>query len=140
MGAHAEEHRTVTGVDNRKFAMWVLIGSECFLFGTLMINYLINLDKTKIFKEVTAHGKIITEIKPYDIFDINLTTISTFVLLMSSVAMVLALDACTKKQLNKFRFWTLIVVVFGAIFLGCQAYEYNHFCLLYTSPSPRDRG
>ena len=42
MSAHME---TNTGVDNRKFGMWCLIASECFLFGTLIANYLINRDR-----------------------------------------------------------------------------------------------
>ena len=110
-----EHHRTVTGVDNRKFAMWTLIGSECFLFGSLMMNYFIN------------KGKGEGELTPQNIYNIDLTTISTFVLLMSSVAMVLALDGCLKKDVKKFRMWTLVVVIFGALFLGFQIYEFKHF-------------
>ena len=68
----------VTDIDNRKMGMWVLIASECFLFGTLITNFLLNrgnvLPGTK-----TAH----------EVFNIYLTTFSTFVLLMSSVAMVI---------------------------------------------------
>ncbi len=111
----AGHHYTVTGVDNRKFAMWTLIGSECFLFGALIINYVIN------------SGKGTDKLTPQNIYNIDLTTISTFILLMSSVAMVLALDACGKKELNKFRLWTFVVVLFGAMFLGCQVYEFQHF-------------
>lgn len=96
--------------------MWVLIASECFLFGTLITNFLLNrgnvLPGTK-----TAH----------EVFNIYLTTFSTFILLMSSVAMVIALDACRKKQLKTFQLWTGMVVVGGAIFLGCQVYEFMHF-------------
>jgi heme/copper-type cytochrome/quinol oxidase subunit 3 len=111
----AEVHATNSGVDNRKFAMWTLIASECFLFGTLITNYMINRSQTK-----GGLGGV-------DIFDIDLTTLSTFDLLMSSVAMVLALQACKEKQLRKFQFWTAIVVLGGAIFLGFQYYEFSHF-------------
>lgn len=110
--AHIETNH---GVDNRKFAMWTLIASECFLFGTLIVNYMINRGKTKVGPSGTQ------------IFDIDLTTLSTFDLLMSSVAMVLALHACKQRQLRKFQFWTAIVVVGGAIFLGFQYYEFSHF-------------
>ncbi len=112
---HEAHHHTVTGVDNRKFAMWVLIGSECFLFGTLIANYLIN--KTR-----GLAGP-----KPTEIYNIDITTLSTFDLLMSSVAMVLALHACQNKEVQKFRFWTFMVVLGGAIFLGFQYYEFSHF-------------
>jgi cytochrome c oxidase subunit III len=113
MSAH--EMHTNLNTDNRKVAMWTLIGSECFLFGSLIANYVIN-------KSVVPQGP-----KPHEVFNIDLTTFSTFVLLMSSVAMVLALDGCVHKSLKKFRFWTAIVVLGGAIFLGCQAYEFTHF-------------
>ncbi len=119
MGQHGEhvEHtmHTTTGIDNRKFAMWTLIASECFLFGTLITNYLIN-------RGVTGSGP-----KPQEIYNIDITTLSTFDLLMSSVAMVLALHYCNIKNLKLFRFWTGMVVLGGAIFLGFQYYEFNHF-------------
>ena len=95
--------------------MWVLIASECFLFGTLITNYLINKSRGLLGP------------KPQEIFDINLTTLSTFDLLMSSVAMVLALHYCKEKSLRKFQFWTGMVIVGGLIFLWCQYYEFSHF-------------
>jgi heme/copper-type cytochrome/quinol oxidase subunit 3 len=105
----------VLGVDNRKIGMWVLIGSECFLFGTLIANYLIN------------KGRGLVGPKPTEIYDIDLTTLSTFILLMSSVAMVLMLHYCRERDLKRFRLWNLVVIVFGLFFLGCQVYEFNHF-------------
>ena len=110
-----EAHATTTGVDNRKFAMWTLIASECFLFGTLITNYLINRNRS-----VEGPGGT-------DIFDINLTTLSTFDLLMSSVAMVLALHYCKERNLKKMQTWLGVVILGGVIFLGFQFYEFNHF-------------
>ena len=115
MSEAAHSHATNLGVDNRKFAMWVLIASECFLFGTLIVNYLINKSRGLVGP------------KPQEIYDINLTTLSTFDLLMSSVAMVLALHYCKEKSLRKFQFWTGMVIVGGLVFLGCQVYEFDHF-------------
>ncbi len=115
MSDHSHAHATVSGVDNRKFGMWTLIASECFLFGTMIANYLINRNRS-------VSGPTGTQI-----FDINLTTLSTFDLLMSSVAMVLALHACKENQLKKFWFWMGIVILGGVIFLGFQYYEFSHF-------------
>jgi len=112
MSAHME---TNTGVDNRKFAMWTLIASECFLFGTLITNYMIN------------RGRGVSGPTGPEIFDINLTTLSTFDLLMSSVAMVLALHYCKEKNLRKMQQWLGVVILGGVIFLGFQVYEFNHF-------------
>lgn len=115
MSGHDTAHATVTGVDNKKYGMWVLIASECFLFGTLIANYLINRDRGLVGP------------KAVDIFDIDITTLSTFDLLMSSVSMVLALNACQQKDLKNFRFWTAMVVLGGVIFLGFQYFEFSHF-------------
>ena len=114
--AHHQMH-TVTPVDNRKIAMWTLIGSECFLFGALIANYLINKNRALV--------------GPYarEVYNINVTTISTFDLLMSSVAMVFALHACINKKLRAFQFWTAVVVIGGLIFLGFQYYEFSTFVL-----------
>lgn len=106
---------TTTGIENRKFAMWVLIASECFLFGTLIINYLINKSRGLVGP------------KPQEIYSIDITTLSTFDLLMSSVAMVLALHYCKERQLRKFQLWTGMVVLGGLIFLGFQYYEFATF-------------
>ena len=116
MSHEVHTHHQVTDVDNRKMGMWVLIASECFLFGTLITNFLLN--KKNIIPR-TPGG--------IEVFDIHVTTLSTFVLLMSSVAMVLALEGCREKNLKKFQIWTIAVWVFGLIFLGFQAYEFNLF-------------
>ncbi len=115
MSEAAHSHHSATGIENRKFAMWVLIASECFLFGTLIVNYMINKSRGLVGP------------KPQEIFDIDITTLSTFDLLMSSVAMVLALHYCKEKSLRKFQFWTGMVVVGGLIFLGFQYYEFSTF-------------
>ena len=115
--SHADDHFTTnTGIDNRKLGMWILILSEFFLFGTLITNFI--LHKASVL-ENTPGG--------IEVFDIELTTWSTFVLLMSSVAMVLALHYCRCHDLKKFQLSTLFVVIGGVIFLGFQYYEFNHF-------------
>lgn len=117
MSDAAHSHHTSTGIENRKFAMWVLIASECFLFGTLIANYLINKSRALV-------GPY-----PKDVYSIDITTLSTFDLLMSSVAMVLALHYCKEKDLRKFQLWTAMVVLGGLIFLGFQYYEFSTFVL-----------
>ena len=111
MSDSAHTMHTSTNIENRKFAMWVLIASECFLFGTLIANYLVN------------KGRSLSGPTPQDVYEIDITTLSTFDLLMSSVAMVLALHYCKEKDLRKFQFWTFMVVLGGLIFLGFQYHE-----------------
>ncbi|HEX2100262.1 MAG TPA: cytochrome c oxidase subunit 3, partial [Candidatus Synoicihabitans sp.] len=64
---------------------------------------------------------------PRDIFSIELTSGSTFVLLMSSLLMALAVNAIQKGNVRTTRRMLLGTIVFGLIFLGGQVYEFNHF-------------
>ena len=114
-GDHDGHHYTSTGLNSWKVGFWTFIGSECLFFGTLLSTYM-------VYKGASLEGPY-----PSDVFDIPLTTVSTFVLLMSSLAMVLGLDGVQKGDRKKAAFWLGVVVVFGAIFLGFQYYEFNHF-------------
>src|SRR5690625_6211795 len=98
-----------------KLLMWVFLASDCMMFGAMIGSYL-------VYK-----GRSLVGPYPLDLFDIPLTTVSTFVLLMSSFLMVLSLDAIRKNKLTEYRLWTLGVVVFGTIFLGFQIFEFSHF-------------
>jgi cytochrome c oxidase subunit 3 len=111
--AHAE-HATNTGIENRKLGFWLFLSSETVFFGCLLVGYL-------------ALGTRSENQRPMDFFNIELTSISTFVLLMSSLAMVLAVNAAQRNEAGKAKLWTLITALMGAGFLGFQAYEYTHF-------------
>ncbi len=104
-----------TGMPNRKLAWWLFLASDCMFFGSLIGTYLV------------YNGKSLVGPTPVEMFDIPLTSFSTFILLMSSFLMVLQLDAIKKGDLAKFRLWCGGTVVFGLIFLGCQYYEFSHF-------------
>ena len=113
--AHDDHHYTSTGLNSWKVGFWTFIGSECLFFGTLISTYM-------VYKGQSLVG-------PYsgDFFDIPLTTIRTFVLLMSSLAMVLALDGVQRGNKKLSLIWLGVVIVLGATFLGFQVYEFNHF-------------
>jgi heme/copper-type cytochrome/quinol oxidase subunit 3 len=113
--AHALHPPTSTGQNSWKLGFWVFIGSESLLFGTLIATYLVYV------------GKSVAGPLPHEILDIPLTTVSTFVLLMSSLAMVLALDAVQKANRRGAVTWLLMTASLGALFLGFQAYEFTHF-------------
>jgi heme/copper-type cytochrome/quinol oxidase subunit 3 len=111
-------HTTQIGnlaVDHRKLAMWVFLGSECFLFGTLIATYL------------AYKGRSVVGPMPHEILNIPLTTLSTFDLLMSSLLMVLALAAVQRGDRVQSRLWLAGTALFGAIFLGFQVYEFGQF-------------
>ena len=113
MSAH--EHHTSLGLDNRKLGMWILIASECLLFGTLIVTYL-------ILRNASVSGP-----QPADVLSIPVTTMSTFVLLMSSFSIVMALYHIQHGNPAKFRHWILGTAFGGLVFLGFQAYEFTEF-------------
>ena len=53
--------------------------------------------------------------------------IMTFILILSSVTMVLAVEAGHRKSKKEVQKWVLYTMLGGATFLGCQAYEWYHF-------------
>lgn len=109
-----DEHHTSMGLSNNKMGMWALIGSECLFFGALITTYLMYLDRTN-----GGPGP--------ELFDIPFTSVSTFILLMSSLSMVLALAAIQAGEMRKFRTWTLATALLGSTFLAGQFYEFTAF-------------
>jgi heme/copper-type cytochrome/quinol oxidase subunit 3 len=106
---------TATGLNTFKLGFWVFLGSETLFFGSLIATYM-------AYKNESVVGPFSEEI-----LNIPLTSISTFVLLMSSLAMVLALDGVQRGMRTYAMTSLLAVIVLGAGFLGFQAYEFTHF-------------
>jgi len=113
--AAANDHVTSTGLSDNKLLMWVFLGSECLLFGGLISTYL-------IYRSRFAAGPA-----PGDIFDIPFTSVSSFVLLMSSLTMVLALSALQRGDIRNNRLWLLTTALLGSLFVGGQVYEFTTF-------------
>jgi heme/copper-type cytochrome/quinol oxidase subunit 3 len=114
--AHGQHgHRTSMGVDSRKMAFWAFIGSECLLFASLISTYL-------IYK-----GRSLVGPYPHEILNIPFTSFSTFDLLMSSLAMVLALAAVQRGDMKQGKLWLLITALLGLVFLVGQFWEFSHF-------------
>ena len=113
---HGIEHEaTTTGLNHRKMLMWAFLGSDCMFFGSLIATYL------------AYKGKSITGPYPEDVFSIPVTSVSTFVLLMSSMSMVLAYSALTRGSLKGFRIWVLSTIILGITFLAFQTFEFRDF-------------
>jgi heme/copper-type cytochrome/quinol oxidase subunit 3 len=109
------EHPTSTGLDSRKIAMWIFLASDCMFFGSLISAYMVSKNRSVV-------GPY-----PEDLINIPFTSVSSFVLLMSSLAMVLALAGIQRGNLRQFRIWTLATGLLGLIFLGGQIYEFYEF-------------
>ena len=113
---HGGEHEaTTTGLNHRKMLMWAFLASDCMFFASLIATYL-------VYK-----GKSLVGPFPEDVFDIPVTSVSTFVLLMSSMSMVLAYAALTSGSLKGFRIWILSTALLGMTFLAFQVFEFRTF-------------
>ena len=119
---HSPEHATTTGIDHRKMLIWVFLGSECMFFGSLIATYLI------------YYGQSISGPTVDQILDIPTTTVSTFVLLMSSFSMVMAYSNIRRGNVRNFRIWILCTALLGATFLGFQFFEFREFALHGLTP------
>ena len=110
-----EAHVTTTGLDHRKILMWVFLASDCLFFGALISTYM-------VYRSNVPVGPT-----PHELFDIPYTSVSAFVLLMSSLTMVLALAALQRGNTRQTRVWLLATALLGAVFLGGQYYEFTTF-------------
>ncbi len=111
----SEHEATSTGLPNTKLAMWIFLASDCLLFGALISTY------------VLYRGASIKPPYPSDVFDIPYTSVSSFVLLASSLTMVLALAAIQRGDLGQLRVWLLATALLGSTFVGGQVYEFTTF-------------
>ena len=115
VNAEPVAHPTSTGLNSRKMVFWAFLGSECMFFGSLIATYL-------IYKGRDTSGPT-----PLQILDINLTSGGAFVLLMSSLTMVLGLAGVQRGRQRQATFWLFITALLGASFVGMQVYEFTRF-------------
>src|SRR5262249_3585611 len=98
-----------------KLGVWAFIGSESVFFASLISTYL-------IYKGRNVSGPVAETM-----LEIPLTSFSTFVLLTSSLLMVLALAAIQRGSERASRWWLLGTAALALVFLGGQGYESTHF-------------
>ena len=110
-----EHPHTSTGLDSRKLLMWAFLASDCMFFGTLIATYL-------VYKNRSPEGPL-----PRETFDVPYTSVSAFVLLLSSLTMVLALAAIQRGEERRMRVWLSATALLGCVFLGGQFYEFTTF-------------
>lgn len=107
---------TTTGIPNKKLLLWAFLASDCMFFGTLISTHL-------VYRLHPPPGNPL----PTQVFNIELTSFSTFVLLMSSLMMALAVNAIQRGDLKAMRVALLSTICCGCIFLGCQVSEFTTF-------------
>lgn len=112
-----DHHYTSLGLDSMKLAFWCFLGSECFFFGSLIGTYM------------SYRGRSVVGPYPLDVFSVQITSISTFNLLMSSVTMVLAVRQAKMGQKLWTMIWLWATAALGSSFVGFQIFEFSHFFL-----------
>jgi cytochrome o ubiquinol oxidase subunit 3 len=113
---HHHDHTTSTGIPNKKLLWWAFLASDCMFFGSLISTHL-------VYRLNPPPGNAI----PTVVFNIELTSFSTFILLMSSLLMALAVNAIQRGNIRSTRTMLLGTMFFGCIFLGGQVFEFTHF-------------
>jgi cytochrome o ubiquinol oxidase subunit 3 len=113
---HHHDHTTTTGIPNKKLLWWAFLASDCMFFGSLISTHL-------VYRLNPPPGNAI----PTVVFNIELTSFSTFILLMSSLLMALAVNAIQRGNVKSTRTMLLGTMFFGCIFLGGQVFEFTHF-------------
>ena len=99
---HHHDHTTSTGIPNKKLLWWAFLASDCMFFGSLIATYLIYRGRAERMVEA---GQGVGPL-PHEVLDIPYTSVSAFVLLMSSLTMVLALAAIQKGNQRGLRVWS----------------------------------
>jgi DMSO reductase family type II enzyme heme b subunit len=108
-----------------KIGMWLFLLSDCFSFSGLLLGYGVLRSGSEVWHctpEVLAAGIQCGPIEPE--FGLGFTAVLTFILICSSVSMVLAIGACMENKRKEMLVWLGTTVIFGAFFLLGQFKEY----------------
>ena len=97
-----------------KLGMWIFLCGDAMTFGTLIVTF-------GIMRIAAADWPV-----PSEVLGVNLTAFMTFLLICSSVTMVLSLSGIKRGNMQEFRKFMLLTILGGTAFLACQAYEWTH--------------
>jgi len=108
-----------------KLMMWYFLMSDAFTFGAFLISY----GTIRFSQNFWPDPNVVFNAFPgagHANLPLAFVSVMTFILIISSVTMVLAVHAGhkgDKRGVIKWLFWTIIG---GLAFLGCQAWEWHH--------------
>ncbi|MEC7479120.1 MAG: cytochrome c oxidase subunit 3 [Bacteroidota bacterium] len=110
-----------------KLMMWFFIVSDALTFSGFLVSYgfarFKHIDSWPIADEVFTHFPFLHGVDA----PMYYVALMTFILIFSSVTMVLAVDAGHSNNKNKVAFYMLLTIVGGAVFVGSQAWEWANF-------------
>ena len=102
-------------LDMRKLGMWIFLGSDCVFFASLITTSFVN--RALIFAG---------DPHPHHVLGINFTAVLAFILLGSSLTMVLSLAGFQRNDITAGRNWLLATAILGTLFLTGQALEFSN--------------
>ena len=131
---HSHEETNVWGGGNKplnasygKMMMWFFIVSDALTFSGFLVAYgfsrFKNIDSWPIADEVFTHFPFLHGVDA----PMYYVALMTFILIFSSVTMVLAVDAGHHMNKAKVTFYMLLTIIGGAVFVGSQAWEWKNF-------------
>ncbi len=107
------EHRADTGLYNAKMGVWLFLASEVMLFGALFSSYIL----LRVGAIQWPHG--------WTLLNVPLATFNTFLLMTSSVSMVMAWVSLKLNDFKKFKLYQGITILLALAFLGVKSIEYQ---------------
>ncbi len=134
------------GASYGKLMMWLFLLSDAFTFSALLVTYgLVRASHPAydgavedfIFSQQywPIPEKVFEAIPFFDIHaPLVFVGLMTFILIMSSVTMVLAVEAGQRMDRKAVEKWMLWTIIGGLTFLSCQAWEWAHF--IHGVPTP----
>lgn len=115
------------GASYGKMMMWFFIVSDALTFSGFLAAYGFSrfkfIDTWPIADEVFTHFPFLHGVDA----PMYYVALMTFILIFSSVTMVLAVDAGHQMKQKKVAFYMLLTIVGGLIFVGSQAWEWKNF-------------
>jgi heme/copper-type cytochrome/quinol oxidase subunit 3 len=137
---HTDAQEEALSIDNQKFGMWLYLASEVVIFSVFIGMYA----AFRLHNEETVHHI-------HDQVGLGLVTFNTFLLLMSSWAMVMGLRQIQRNNIGELHpkkmisnpglvGWFVLTGILGTVFIGLQYYEYSELAHLGITIGESDFG
>lgn len=110
---YVDKPHPVSGVTNAKLAIWCFIASEIMLFGGLFSAYVLLRVGAVSWPDAAS------------VLNVPLATINTFILISSSVTMVMAWASCALRDFGKFKLYMALTILLSLAFLVIKFMEYS---------------
>ncbi len=109
-----------------KLMMWFFLVSDALTFSGFLAAY--GFSRFKFIETWPIADEVFTHVPFFHgNYPMYYVAFMTFILIMSSVTMVLAVDAGHKMQKTKVIWYMFLTIIGGAIFVGSQAWEWATF-------------